>query len=753
MSRFAFIKHEVQGLNGELERLLGQAQALPGVAEQAFTGWGHTCRGIARQMAEETFRVAVVGPIKSGKSTFTNSFFRRDFLKRGAGVVTSIVTRIRRGECTRARLLFKSWDEINAEMDSALVLFPSRPWAPEHERFDIRRSRDRDALFAALETLGADELVTNGTRNANSVLLASYLKGFPLVREIIGSEAATAEFVGERFAEHKRFVGDDALSVFLKDVSLEIQAEEVDESIEIADCQGSDSPNPLHLAMIQDYLLHTHLVLYVISSRTGLRRADIRFLTMIRKMGIIENALFILNIDFGEHESCAELETLARRVREELSLIRPEPPLYTLSALANLLRAMQASGDIGERDAARLAQWQAEETLCQLSERETRRLEADLQRKLNHERIALMLGSHLDRLGVIHHGLQRWIDTARSMLSRDAQGAAAVRTRAGVQQQRVDQVRTVVHNTLQGTVQRVKEQLRQEVDRFFHPQSSTVVRGTLDFVRGYQPALERYETQLGAASFAHVLYFVFLDFKGALEAFMAEQVNPEIIRFVREAEHRIQQQLAAATETFDGLLGDSIAGSRDAAEAVGVCGVWPEGGALQLPDLDDVKRVAGAALPSAVASIRYSARVKTEAFFRFGCYSVLEFCRRVLKQAARNKRPGEALHALHDGITRIRRETEGTILFHFKNYQENVKYQYLFKMCDALAGSLLSAAGDRCRSYGDDLTRLIDLAGRSEGERQQAIVALGELERACARIGDRLQSAQAQLTRNMSVEA
>jgi len=42
-------------------------------------------RGDPGQLTEETIRVAVVGPIKSGKSTFLNALLRGDYLKRGAG--------------------------------------------------------------------------------------------------------------------------------------------------------------------------------------------------------------------------------------------------------------------------------------------------------------------------------------------------------------------------------------------------------------------------------------------------------------------------------------------------------------------------------------------------------------------------------------------------------------------------------------------------------------------------------------------
>jgi hypothetical protein len=107
-------------------------------------------------------------------------------------------------------------------------------------------------------------------------------------QRLVQADHATVVFENDRFPLHRDFVGDDAMSVYLKDVLLEIDTPGIGKGVEIADCQGSDSPNPLHLAMIQDYLTMAHLTVYVISSRTGLRQADIRFLTMIRKMGILE---------------------------------------------------------------------------------------------------------------------------------------------------------------------------------------------------------------------------------------------------------------------------------------------------------------------------------------------------------------------------------------------------------------------------------------------------------------------------------
>jgi GTPase SAR1 family protein len=316
MDSHNYLKEEILKVNQDILALISKVKSMPGMAESSFGDWKKTCRELPAQMSEDIIRVAVVGPIKSGKSTFLNSMLRGDYLKRGAGVVTSIVTRVRSGGRLRAHLFFKSWGEVNAEMEQALVLFPSQDWRKNNMKFDIRQADERRRIQEALKSLSSEQLISQDTRNLNNVLLTSYIKGYDRIYGIISSDDTTRQYEEDAFAEHKGFVGNEELAVYLKDVQLEIPSEGLDDNIEIADCQGSDSSNPLHLAMIQDYLLRTHLIVYVVSSRTGLRQADIRFLSIIKKMGIIDNIVFVINCDFSEHESIEELRTLVGKVQD-----------------------------------------------------------------------------------------------------------------------------------------------------------------------------------------------------------------------------------------------------------------------------------------------------------------------------------------------------------------------------------------------------------------------------------------------------
>ena len=94
MKTYHGVKEEILGINDALISLLSSVsgQQIPSAVPSA---WMDTCLMLRKHLNEEIFRVAVVGTIKSGKSTFINSLFGADYLKRGAGVITSLVTRMR----------------------------------------------------------------------------------------------------------------------------------------------------------------------------------------------------------------------------------------------------------------------------------------------------------------------------------------------------------------------------------------------------------------------------------------------------------------------------------------------------------------------------------------------------------------------------------------------------------------------------------------------------------------------------------
>ncbi len=735
MKTYNSFKNELLQINQEILKLLSYAGPITGTADHFFADWQRTCNSIHKQMAEEIIRVAVVGAIKSGKSTFINSLFRGDYLKRGAGVVTSIVTRVRCGKNLKAILLFKSWDDVNSDIEQSLVLFPSLDWRKEKTRFELRRQKERINLQKALDSLGPEHLITGGARNPNSVLLASYLKGFEEVKDLISSETITQEYENDLFAEHQNFVGNGSLAVYLRDVQLEIDSDGLDSNIEIADCQGSDSPNPLHLAMIQDYLFLTHLMIYVISSRTGLREADIKFLSMIKKMGIMDNIIFVVNCDFSEHESIQSLKVLVQRLKEEVLLIKPDPEIYSLSALYNLFKAQ--GGNLPQKDEARLVQWNKEKEFTGFSDQETNRFESSFNHKLTRERFSLLLKNHLERLAVISSGMDHWIYLNQNLLAKDANSAKTIIEKVKQHQGRINQLRSMMKSTLDGSIQKLKRELKEDIDRFFDVRSGDVLKAMIAFVREYSIPYHKHEENLKASEFSNTVYLVFQEFKQALDTFMAESINPEVIRFLKAKETRIREHLDSISAPFDVMIGDTINEYNHIMGSFGIDRLLGEQQGVRMPEIDSIKNIAGLTLPPAAMSMRYTARMKTETVMRLGLYSGLKILKRILRKPAAGKN-GDEIRALKGVVLRMKRETERAIIFHFKDYKENIKFQYIFKLVEAVSNSLYQELLDRFQSYAMDLSNMIEQINGKRIDKERASGILQDMAQMSRGINNRI---------------
>jgi len=237
-------------------------------------------------------------------------------------------------------------------------------------------------------------------------------------------------------------------------------------------------------------------------------------------------------------------------------------------------------------------------------------------------------------------------------------------------------------------------------------------------VRRYPLDAGRYREALASAGFSGALYLVFQDFRQALEGHLAAVLTPEILRFVRQTETRLLADLTDTAQPFAVMAHETL---TDLEAEPG--GRVPQ---LRPPDPESLKRRAGIEVPSAAAPLRFSARIRTEATARLGFYTLVAWARRALRRGG-SAPGGQGVQALTDALRRIKRETIRALDFHFKNYRENVKFQYLLKLLDAAAVAVTEAVYDQLRLYGEDLTHLAERieaqgAGRQQvGERLAAL--------------------------------
>ncbi len=735
MDTYSNLKNEILSINRDVSLLFATAKSIPGMADYSFGEWEKTCKHLPRQLAEDTLRVAIVGPIKSGKSTFLNSIFKGEYVKRGAGVITSIVTRVRRGEHLRAKLFFKSWHEVNAEMEQALVLFPSLNWRSENTAIDIRQEKERHELKRALSELSADQLITQYSRNINSFILSSYLKGYDTVNSLMTAENAVKLYEGDRFADHRIFVGNETLAVYLKDVLLEISSDSVESNIEIADCQGSDSSNPLHLAMIQDYLLLTHQLIYVVSSRTGLREADIRFLSMIKNMGILENIVFVINFDFSEHESIDDLKALVKRVREELGMIKPDPDVYTFSALYNLFSAHQKS--LSDKEKPRFQQWDADRKFTELSNRETDLFESFFYDRLARKRYTLLLKNHIERLGVILSGLADWIGLNRDVFARDADSMIDALGKIRSHQQRIDKIKSAIKKTLSGATSDIKKELQRDTHRFFDGQPGNVAGNLEKFIQTYTFSPEKYQESLKNADFSQTLYLVFQEFKQSIDTYIMESINPELIRFLQAREKRIREYFAALIVPFDTMIEDAYEEFNGMLNRRELCADGINPSSNKPPKMDTVMSVGSVSPPPLVAATHYSTKIKTEAIMRLGFYRALRNVSKLFRKSA-GREGEETLRALKDATRRMKRETGKSVAFHLKDYRENLKFTYLFKLAEASSDGFAQTVLDRFQAYFSDLSATMERIGTSQKDKSRAEKILSEMDQISQQLNEKL---------------
>jgi len=727
MDTYSTLKNEILKINQDVLKLFSTAKSIPGMADYSFGEWEKTCEYLPEQMAENTIRVAIVGTIKSGKSTFLNSIFNGEYVKRGAGVITSIVTRVRNAERLRAKLFFKSWQEINTEIEQALVLFPSANWLPEDGRFDIRQKKGREELQRALGELSTEQLITRSTRNINNVLLTSYLKGYETVNSFLTPDNGIQLYEDDRFFDHKTFVGSESLAVYLKDVLLEINSDHVRSNIEIADCQGSDSSNPMHLAMIQDYLLLTHLIIYVVSSRTGLRQADIRFLSMIKKMGIMDNIVFVINCDFSEHDGIDDLQTLVGRIREEISMIKPNPDVYCFSALYNLFSSLK--DNLSDKDRLRYEYWKTDGDLTELSNSESARFESVFYERMARKRYSLLLRNHTERLGVMLSGVGDWIGINHDVLANDADSAGEILKKIENHRQRLNQIQLSIKKTLSGAVPEIRKELQRKVHQFLDAQSGPVAKDLRNFIRAYIPDSDKYQTNLADIDFSRSLYLLFQDFKQALDSHITEVINPEVLRFVQNGEKRIEEYFEALIIPFESMIEEADDEFNDVLGRNSSIPDGKKGSGSPAPKMDAIIRTSGVSPPPLVSALHYSAKVRTEAIMRLGFYRALGNVKTLFKKSSDHKGE-EALKALKDAARRIKRETEKSVVFNLKDYRENLKFRFFFKLVEATSDGFAQAVLDRFQAFFSDLSATIERIGTSQNDKTKAMHILNEMDQA-----------------------
>ncbi|MBC7360445.1 MAG: dynamin family protein [Desulfacinum sp.] len=671
-------------------------------------------------------RVAVVGSVKSGKSTLINALVGRDLLRRGAGIITSFITRIRSDAQEGGWVELKSWAEVHREVRQAVALLPpTEDGVLPDEEWDLRNASHRRLLQERLRAVQREWQQSRGNLEAHFVLLHAFLSGFQDVEKMVGERPNRLFFDGATLEQHQRFVGRESHAVYLRDVQLHHPVPWLGAQVEIADCQGSDSPNPLHFALLQAYLLRAHLIVYVVSSRTGLREADLKLLHFIKTLRMLPHTLFVLNLDLDNHQGPEDVGESIERLKAELEWTVPQPQVFPLSALYHLIESQGNSAN--GKDRRRYDIWREEPFESELTRAGFSQLQEALSERVGRQRIRVLFGTGLNRLGVVAQAL--W-DTTRTQRRLLGQNLDQLKHSARRLQERQEALLGTL-GTLENAISGLRDTLRQELDAavgtFFDLSYGPVVQETLQMVENY-PVDPSYLKDLSdPAKVLKQLHRYYLEFRRSLSVFLVEKVNLETIEFAKEQEEHLKRRLTQSSRAFWALFETAMEEYHRELASFGV----EVRGFERAPDTgwSDWQEITP---PAFSGFVEENAVSRGALLMKFGIGRVSRLLGTLKARLGRRRPAAEKTSesdTLREAIDTVKAEARAELVYAFRDYRQNFRFQYLHRLLDLGTAKLLEEFRLRARMAQMDFTDLLRQGRQEESVRRRHLETLEEISR------------------------
>lgn len=692
-------------------------------AESPAQHWLKVLSQVQAHLWEDCLRVAVVGTVKAGKSTLVNALVGHDVLARGAGILTAMVTRVISGSEPQAVLRFKGWEEIHGEVAQSLGLLPNDRLVERASPLDLRNDSDRELLSQILADGETAGYWRGGSLNQDYLLLKAYLEGYPLVADYL-SQGSLHTLVGPSLSSHQELVSRQATAVYLKDVSLTIPSPWLPVGLELGDCQGSDSPMPQHLAQVLTYLLRCDLVLYLVSSRVGLRQADFHFLGELKRLGLAPYIRFIINLDLTEHRNLEEINSLIKRSGEEISAVVSGAALYAFSALKLLFERRQERGEkLDTPEGALLSVWAGKGGMLAFSDSEAQRFSADFTGAIQKLRSQRLSGGSLAQARMVAKGLAEQLGLVQDLLSRDQSAFQELAQRLRERRQPLEATRHSIKQTLKGAGDHLKQVLKGQITGALDLQSG-LASSLAGFIRGYEPDWRELVPPENARPFRLLLYQMFQEFQKEVSRFVAGEFTRQVLEFIRAQETQVRQELAQICTPLSLALQEALTLYYREIAALGLAA------SLAAPALEFPPPPQNLELPVMTFQVEQGWRWAGEAYVRSG----LE----VFKRAWRYVKGRLGVKAVTDPRAQVLGELQRALAamqtwfleqarLQVLDYGERLKFRYFFPLIDYYARKQEIDWENYLGSLVADLAGLAAATRQAEEERRAGLARLQEL--------------------------
>jgi len=660
--------------------------------------WQEALQHAEDRLQQAKVRIAVLGAVKSGKSTLLNAVLGADRLRRGAGILTSIVTRIQLGKISRAHLRFKSKSLIDRQFQAALAFLQSSDSSLPSCKLD--QASERQSLLHWLDEQPAEEDTSHFSEER--AFLRACLVGYSEAIGYLNNSTQVRTWSGEESCHHQAWVEQDSRAVFLEDLLLE-EPGWTWQGTEIADCQGIDSPNPLHLVQVQEYASRSNLLIYVISSRIGIRQADVHLLRNLYQLGLADQIIFVINLDLNEHEEQADVDRITEHILRDLRRCGWQQPHYFMFSALHLL--LQRKLELTTREQKQLEFWQ-DHPVSQMSANAWKTFQEELHMRLAHQQSQTLLAGEWRHCQRLHRQVSEFVERLQITLSAETLDWEEWQSELQHRQRYLNYHEQNLRYTLKGGEQHWKQHIDYGIRALFERQGGKVWSSLDRFLRQLELTQPKDNFSPNIQSMLWVQ-----EAREKLLRWVVDEINvsllPEIARLCSEITMLINQAVEPFFEVLDELqhreyklqskLQNDLVSSSENPKVY-----W------QFPEIEPI---------SFTTTMAFQTPEQLRSWLLYG-----QSWFRTLWRKERN--PQMDFH--QQSQRELERQLQENLDFDVLNYRENLKYRYLWSGTEQLLETILVCWQEAARGCQADLGSLLEQLEKLRSERKQLIPLLAQ---------------------------
>ena len=485
--------------------------------------------------------ITCIGPVKSGKSTLINTLAGADLLPTGAGITTSFPTILSAGKGFSAEISLQP-EAVISEMFSRAtdLLFSNETETCDRSPFNLKERLQVKKLLDSYQANG--NLTRHGIFNESYRLLKNILSGAEKVGEYYLNKNLNFIIADPDDPSYRQFIRDETLSPFLSEIHIKAPLKLLPPHLSLRDLPGLDTPNPSHQNIIIQQLSESPALLYVISSRIGLRQADYQLLEHLHKLGLHERLLFVINIDLDVHADIDELHSMTRRCSDELSELGFTQPKYAFSTLALFWSRQEIASGLNPTSKRRWQTWQEDSEKLEISTAGARQFLDRLHELGRNESGETLLRHSEKRLQQIYNNTRRLLESeVKQLIPTDS----SLNFDASRQRDNRDKIDAVLHETeriISGVCSEAEKFCHNKITRWLDETGDQGLRRQLEMIiANYQAPLELIPEK-NRNPLAPVK-IIDNHFQLTIPAQIQERATLETIRFLENLHSELNQRL------------------------------------------------------------------------------------------------------------------------------------------------------------------------------------------------------------------